>query len=180
MKKILLVTLLAFLSLGCSKQCPTKEILARVNNYEITKQEFLEEFKQSDMSRTDSAQARKEFLPVLINRILILQDAQKNNLDKDRNFLKMVQRFWEQSLLKVAIDKKTKQIAGSVVVNDKAIEVAYKNLVKEGKTDKPYESMYNQLKWEITKLKETEALNNWLSGLKNKATITVNQDLLNK
>ena len=114
----------------------------------------------------------------LINRKLILQDAEAGGLAKEPGFLKMIERFWEQSLLKLALDQKTKEIAGAAFVSDKVVEETYEKIRKEGKTDKTYDQMYNQIKWEITKLKETQMLNNWMSGLRNKAEIKVNKDLL--
>jgi hypothetical protein len=64
------------------------------------------------------------------------------------------------------------------VVNDKAIEEAYNRMFKEGKTTKTYDQMYNQLKWEITKLKESQRMNDWIAELHKDADIEVNYDLL--
>jgi len=88
----------------------------------------------------------------------------------------MIERFWEQSLLKVALDKKTKEVAGSVMVNDKEIAEAYDNLLKSGKTDKSYDQMYQQIKWEITRQKETQAMNEWVAQLRKKGEIKINLD----
>jgi len=179
MKKNLIFLCILILAAGC-RQAPrqVKQVLAKINDYDITKEEFQEEFKQSAFGRVDTLESRKEFLNNLINRKLILQDAQRKNLDKDKSFLKMIERFWEQSLLKLALDKKTKEIAGAALVSDKTIEETYQNMRKDGKTDKTYDQMYNQIKWEITKFKETQMLNNWVAGLRNKADIRVNKDLL--
>jgi len=179
MKRNLIILLSALIILGCSSKAQTKkEILVKINNYEITKEEFEQEFKSSNFSRVDTLESRKEFLQNLINRKLILQDAEAGGLDKDKGFLSMIERFWEQSLLKLALDQKTKEIAGAAFVSDKVVEATYEKIRKEGKTDKTYDQMYNQIKWEITKLKETQMLNNWMSGLRNKAEIKVNKDLL--
>lgn len=179
MKRNLIILLSALIIFGCNSKAQTKkEILVKVNNYEITKEEFEQEFKDSSFGRTDTPESRKEFLDNLINRKLILQDAEAGGLDKEPGFLKMIERFWEQSFLKLALDKKTKEIAGAAFVSDKVVEETYEKMRKEGKTDKTYDQMYNQIKWEITKLKETQMLNNWMSGLRNKAEIKVNEDLL--
>jgi len=179
MKNKIIFLFVIMLIAGCGCPLPKdKKVLAKINDYDITKEEFQEEFKQSAFGRVDTLESRKEFLNNLINRKLILQDAQRKNLDKDKSFLKMIERFWEQSLLKLALDKKTKQIAGAALVSDKTIEETYQKMSKDGKTDKTYDQMYNQIKWEITKLKETQMLSNWVSGLRNKADIRVNKDLL--
>ena len=179
MKKYIVLLLAVILTLGCGRAAKErKEILAKINNYEITLDEFEEEFKESAYGRNGSAQAKNDFLNNLINRKLILQDAQNKGLDKDRSFLKMIERFWEQSLLKLAIDKKTKEIAGSVMVNDREIEEAYNNLPQEVKAAKPYESMYQQIKWQLTRNKESQLLNDWIAQLHKKSEIKVNYDLL--
>lgn len=173
---VLFILLFVF---GCSGQSENKVILAKINNYKITHEEFEEEFKESSFGRTDTLESRKEFLNNLIDRKLILQDAQSKGLDKDKNFLKMIERFWEQSLLKIALDRKTKEIAGSgLLVTDKMIEEEYNRMVKEGKTDKTYDQMYSQIKWELTKGKESQLMNEWVSELHKKAEIKINYDLL--
>lgn len=177
MKKYFIL-LLALFVLGCQNQPKDKIVLAKINNYEITFDEFNEEFNESSYAADATVESKKDFLHNLINRKLILQDAQKKGLDKDKSFLKMIERFWEQSLLKLAIDKKTKEIAGSVMVNDREIEEAYNNLPQEAKAAKPYESMYQQIKWQLTRNKESQLLNDWIAQLHKKSEIKVKYDLL--
>ena len=111
MRKYLIIILAVLMIGGCKCQAKNKQVLARINNYEITKQEFNEEFKDSAYGVSDTEESRKSFLENLINRKLILQDAQRQGLDKDSAFLKSIERFWEQSLLKVMLDKKSKDIS---------------------------------------------------------------------
>ena len=111
MRRYLIITLAVLMIAGCKCQAKDKQILARINNYEITKQEFLEEFKGSAYGVSDTEESRKSFLDNLINRKLVLQEAQREGLDKDSAFLKSIERFWEQSLLKVMLDKKSKDIS---------------------------------------------------------------------
>lgn len=97
---------------GCTCPLPKdKKVLAKVNNYEITLDEFEQQFKESPYSRDNTLEARKDFLKVLIGRKLILQDAQAKGLDKEKEFLKMIERFWEQSLLKLSLQRKSQEIA---------------------------------------------------------------------
>jgi len=180
MKKIVLFLLIFIIFYGCGSKQKQKNIVARINNYEITLEEFEEEFENSIYGQQDNPEARQQFLDNLINRKLILQDAQRKGLDKDKEFLKMIERFWEQSLLKLVLDKKSKEIAGSTLVSDKEIREVYERMISEGKTDKSYEQMYHQIKWEITKLKETQLMNKWLEDLRKEAKIKINYDLIKK
>lgn len=124
MKKLLCLLVAAGLCAGC--QCPTtppsKDIVAKINNYEITRDEFEREFAESTYRHANTPQARREFLDNLINRKLILQDAQAQGLDKEQGFLKMIERFWEQSLLKMALDKKMKEMSSEGMRPEKQSE----------------------------------------------------------
>lgn len=113
MKNLALIFAVLVLSAGCSRCSQTQEIAVKVNNYEISRAEFEQEFKESSFAALDTPQSRKDFLENLVNRILILQDAQKQGLDKDPKFLKMVEKFWAQSLLRLAIEKKSKEFKDS-------------------------------------------------------------------
>jgi hypothetical protein len=176
MKKLALYVLL-FAFLGCEK-APMKPAVVTINNYSISLAEFDREFRDSPMAKKDTREARKQFLDMLINRKLILQEAQKLGLDKDAEFLKSIERFWEQSLLKAYLDRKTQEVAGQIFISDFAVEQAYKNLQAEGKTEKSYAEMYRTLKWDLARAKEAELMDKWLKDLKSKAAIEVNTGLL--
>lgn len=178
-RPILIFVMLAFIS-GCTRYDRPKDIVVKVNSYEISRAEFEQEFKDSSFGREDTAQSRREFLNNLIERILIVQDAQKSGLENDPQFLKMVEKFWIQSLLKLALEKKTKDFAGVSFVSDKAIEEAYQLMLKEGKTTKPPEEMYQQIKWSLMMAKESQMMNDWLGQLHENADIRINKDLILK
>jgi hypothetical protein len=169
----------AILLAGCCRAPQDeKDILASVNNYRITVKEFDEEFKAYSAGREDTPEARRKFLDTLIDRKLILQDAEKKGLTKDPGFLKMIEVVWEQSLLKIAINKKEKEIAGSIQVSDREIKEAYNGLVKEGRTNAPYDRLYQQIKWDLAKGKQSKEMNGWVADLRKKASIKVKSEFL--
>lgn len=178
MKRYLIIIAILLSIPGCAGEPEDKTILARINNYEITQERFKKEFMESPLSRTDTAEARKAFLDNLIDRKLILQYAQSQGLDRHEDFLRLIEKFWEQSLLKITLDKKSKEIANSVRVSDREIEEMYKKMLAEGKTDKLYEEIYAEIKWKIIKSKESQMINTWLEELRKKADIKTNLDLL--
>lgn len=182
MRKYAIILLSGLFILGCMNRPEgnSREILVKINNYEISKGEFEEEFKFSYYGNTDTLESRREFLNNLINRKLILQNAQSRGLDKTKSFLKMIERFWEQSLLKLALDRKNNEIAGYTFVSDKEVKDAYEALSKEGKADKPYDQMYQPIKWQLTKQKESQMISDWLSGLRKNADIKICGDLVSK
>jgi hypothetical protein len=157
-----------------------EDYVVKINNYTISKQEFIEEFQASAFAKNSTTESRREFLDLLIQRKLVLQDAQAKGLDKDKEFLKSIERFWEQSLLKRAVDKKSQEVTGSIFIPDSAVETVYNRLKSEGKADKPYDQMYKQIKWSLTQFQESQAVKKWIAELYKKAQIKINPDLVIK
>lgn len=122
-----------------------KDIVVTVNNYSITRDEFESEFKASAYGETDTPGSRQDFLNTLIDRKLILQYAQKEGLDKEMNFLKSIEKFWEQSLLKAALDRKTREIESKITAPD----------------------------WTARRAEEAKQMSDWMSELRQKARITL-------
>ncbi len=179
MKRLLFLIAVALFSAGCCKAPDTKQpIIVKIGNYEITKAEFEQEFKDSYFAANDTLESRKEFLDNLVNRKLILQDAQAKGLDKDPKFLKLIEKAWEQAVLRVALEKKARENAGKIFVSDKSINEVYQDMVKEKKTDKSLAEMYNQIKMEITKLMEAQAMAKWVSALRENVEIRIKYNLL--
>jgi len=182
MKKIvsaifLLVIIFMLFKLKAPKQ---EDYLVKINNYTITLQEFNEEFRDSAYAKNNTPESKREFLNMLIRRKLVLQDAQARGLDKDKEFLKSIERFWEQSLLKRAMDQKSQEITGSASIPDSVVQTIYNKLKSEGKADKPYEQMYSQIKWSLTQIQESQAINKWLVSLYKKAEIKINPAYVSK
>lgn len=122
-----------------------KDVVVSINDYKVTRGEFESEFKDSAYGAVDTPESRRTFLSALIDRKLILQYAQKEGFDKETHFLKAIEKFWEQSLLKVVLDKKTIEIASQTVGAD----------------------------WETQRAEETKKMNDWMSGLRRGSRITV-------
>jgi hypothetical protein len=174
------VLLLCITLLGCGGS-PVKEskVLVQINDYKVTLEEFNEGFSQSAFSSRDDAEAaRGEYLDNMINQKVILLDAQKKNIDKQKDFLRSIERFWEQSLLTVAMGNKTREITGSVRVSEEQIRKLYDQMAKEGIATKPYQEMYAQIRWQAEKQIEAQLLNAWMNDLRKNAKIVIDKSLL--
>ena len=104
----LLICLSVILISGCLMPVSQK-VVARVNSYLITQEDFDEAYNNSSHDPSTAAQSRQAFLNNMINQKLILLDAQAHGLDKNKEFLKMVENFWQQSLLTMALKEKSKE-----------------------------------------------------------------------
>ena len=153
-RKVLLGVLVAFLFVsGCGPKPGTrtdKDWVVSINDYQISRAEFESEFKDSAYGAVDTPESRRNFLNALIDRKLILQYAQKEGFDKEKPFLKAIEKFWEQSLLKVVLDRKT-------------IEIASKT---------------SAAGWEAQRAEETKKMNVWVGELRKRARITISDGAL--
>lgn len=172
-----LLFLFAFV-IGCAQKDPGKQILARINNYEISKEEFEVEFRASIFGAQDTPGSRKEFLNHLINQKLILQDAQKNGLDRTRGFLGAIENFWEQTLLRTALEQKMEKLAGSFSVTEQEVRSLYNRRLGSGFFNTTYDNAAPMLRREITRNKETQALSAWIDKLHSNAKVEINEGLL--
>jgi peptidyl-prolyl cis-trans isomerase C len=180
MKSVPYLALLFLLTMvmACAQKEAGEKVLARINNYEIGKDEFKREFKESIFGAQDTEVARREFLNHLINQKLILQDAQRRGLDKTRGFLGAIENFWEQTLLRTALEQKIEGLAGSFAIPEQEVRSLYNRRMEAGVINTSYEKASSLLRREISKSKETQALSFWIDGLRKKAKIRINEDLL--
>lgn len=117
---------LSFFGYGCCKperSLPEDKVLARINNYTMT----VDDFRGSARAIGGT---KEEVLEELITRNILLQEAQKQNFDKDKAFMKEIERYWEQTLLKLLIKKKTAEFSAAFKGDQKKVESAMNNWVK--------------------------------------------------
>ena len=136
-----------------SDESPGDSPVVTVNNYTITKDEFESEFKNSSFASVDTPESRQNFLNTLVDRKLLLQYAQPEGLDKEQAFLKTIEKFWEQSLLKVALDRKTREMES--------------------------QSQEEALNWEDKIALEAKMMNDWMNELRKNARIVIKDAALN-
>ena len=124
-KNIFIISVIFLLFIcGCAKK--EKEVI-KINDIEITREEFEAAFKSSSLADEGEAK-RKEFLDIFISRKLMLVEAQRLGLDKDPKFLQNVQLFWEQSLLKLVLEKKMNELSLVINVDNKEVIDFYDKL----------------------------------------------------
>ena len=152
-----------------------KPFAIKINNFTMTKQEFDNYFNKMNVSGNDTPAERKKILDILISKKLILQEAEREGLDKSREFLNSLQDYYEQLLFKLIADKKSKELGSKVAVSDNEIKQYYEQLEKKNLITKPLKEVYNQLKWQIFRRKQKQVLDKWLAGLRRKADIEINE-----
>ena len=133
MMTALFILITIFLASGCSGKKGHERVVASINNYNMTIEDFNYESKEIlNLERVlDSMPAtREEMLDALITKEILVQEAVKENLDKEKEFMKAIELYWEQTLLKNMLSRKSEEIAKGIVVYENEISCYYENMKK--------------------------------------------------
>ena len=187
MKKGLLFPFLLALSFSlfcCSQeQAEKKEILAKINDYELTLKDF--EFQLVDELEMDqdfklTREARKEFLDQLIRKELLIQEAKRLKLDRRKNFVRTIERYWESTLIRDLMDLKGKEISKRTVVSQEEVESRYEKMKKSDPGLAPFKDMQEKIAGQIMEEKKRKRLVAWINELRKDARIQIDRELLFK
>lgn len=152
-KMICLVLAAAALALcfqGCSQQQRDKEVIATIGSYSLYRDDFISELSLYPPEYRQKA-TKEQILDGIIQKKILLLEAQRLGLDRDPQFMKMVERFWEQSLLRSLLDMRSEEILSGIPETDKDRNA-----------------------------KAGEALKTWIEDLEEKAPVKINADALEK
>lgn len=178
---VIFMLLGVFLIAGCECRSAQKSPVAiKIGSTDVTAGEFEAAFRQALHTGEDTGQARREFLDTYVMRMLLLKEAEKLGLDRDPAFLKDVEYFWQQSLIKLVLDRKTKELlAGRITITDGDVRDYYHENKDKYFKDKELSSVYDQIRWIILNNRQKEAVSDWLRDLKNAAKVEIDYKLLN-
>lgn len=109
---IVMLLVLVSVIAGCPQKKAEKETVATIGKYHIYKEDLLSEAELYPPQYLKKI-SKEQFLDNLIEKKILLIEAQHQGLDKKPEFLKMIERFWEQSLLRSLLDEKSRQIRSS-------------------------------------------------------------------
>ncbi len=172
------VLLMPFLMTGCGKKQAGEPAAIRINNFSMSPQEFEESFQEYKIGE-DTPENRANYLNNLITRKVILLEAQRMGLDTQKDFLRSIENFWEQSLLTVVIDAKTREFLDGLPVTEREIQDYYEQWSAENPDKRrPLEEVRSLVAWRVKAAKESKALEDWTDGLIQKAKITVDKQAL--
>ncbi len=89
---------------------PEKKAALVINGKIVTVDEFAALVSSQSMHPLD----RKDFINSLITRELLIRESQKEGIDKEETFRRSIQNFYEQSLIKLLMDRKFSSLQVSV------------------------------------------------------------------
>jgi len=133
---------------GCAKKAPQKEVIATIGNYCLYKEDLLSEVSLYPPEYRNKL-SKEDILGDIIQKKVLLMEAQREGLDRNPEFMKMIERFWEQSLLRSLLNKKSQETLSSIPESD---------------TDRNH--------------KASEAIRSWIAGLEKDTKININRQAL--
>ncbi len=187
MKKKPFCLLLLVLSLYLFCCSPEKKeagkILAKINNYALTIQEFqyqlAAELEFSDDYKL-TKEAKKEFLERLIRKELLIQEAKKQQLDRREKFVKAIERYWEATLIRDLMEMQGKEIRKRILIPWEKIEIRYQEMKLAEKKLPSLSVIKEDIVADLEEKKGTAMLEGWINDLRKNAKININQELLDQ
>jgi peptidyl-prolyl cis-trans isomerase C len=169
---IIAIYLLAGCSPGTSN--PEKKIIAQINKYKMTVEDLrydLKNFTHDEAGFLKTESGRKQYIDNLIEKEVLLQEAQHKGIDREKDFMKSIESYWEQALLRVLLERKAKEISLSTRVHNSEIEEYYRS----SEEALPFSKVKDEIKNAIKQKKETDAMSAWIEGLKKSSDIKVDK-----
>ena len=163
---------------GCGSRAEKKSAAIKIDNINITANEYAEAFKNSPYASSDTPEARKEFLNNFITRMLIFREAERIGMDKNPEFLNSIQFFWQQSLLKLMLDRKIKELSLYIRVDDREIKDYYQANAAVEFSGRDLPAVYDEIKWIVLNKKQKTLMDDWINSLRSASKIDVNYRLL--
>jgi len=177
MRLLIWIALISFVA-GCSPGNKAGDkVVAQINKYKMTGEDLRYEFKNApydEVAFLKTEKGRKQYLEGFIEKEVLLQEAQHLGIDREKDFMKSIESYWEQALLKILLERKSKEISGLIHVYDNEMEEYYRNSGEK----QPFAKVKNEIRDIIKQKKETEAMNAWIEELKKKSYIKVNEEVL--
>lgn len=172
--------LLIVMLIGCSSNKKSEDkVVAQINKYKMTVDDLKYEIKNSPYDEANllkTENGKRQYLDRLIEKETLLQEAQHQGIDKEKDFMRSIENYWEQTLLRILLERKSKEISSVIYVYDNEIAEYY----RDSGEDAPLSEVKNEISDIIKQKKETEAMNAWIDDLKNRSYIKVDEEVLNE
>ena len=178
-----------FLLSGCgqnSADAGSEKPAVIINKLQLSSGELQKELQETSWfqdSDEELAAENPEWLKRLIERELLVQEAQRQGLDRQPDFMTTIERFWKEALIKTLLIRKGQEIASQIHIYEPEIEARYKQMAAEKKDGTPLESLSElreEIRREIRARKENEAMDQWIHELQEKAHIVINREAISK
>lgn len=177
--KISVVCVMVSFLAGCSCGAGEgdKRVAAQVNNYRMSAEDLryeLDNIPYDELDLLETKKGREQYMDRLLEKEVLLQEAQRLGLDREKDFMKSIESYWEQALLKLLLQRKSREIAGAMHVYGNEIEEYYRDSGEK----LPLSKVEADIERTIRQEKETEAMDAWIKDLKKKSYIKIDEDIV--
>ena len=104
---------IACLCFGCGQKPKEEKVVARVNDYVMTVKDLEEEIRNAPYVAEEVRDLEK-VLDLAVRKQVLIQEAQRQGLDRKKSFMETIERYWEQALIKELLQKETGRIYENV------------------------------------------------------------------
>ncbi|MBW1681262.1 MAG: hypothetical protein JRF59_08325 [Deltaproteobacteria bacterium] len=185
MKKALFILAIsaacAFAACGDHGDGPKEEILARINDYELPLKVYETQLRQdlelkNDFKLTEGA--KRDFLERMIRKELLIQEAVRLRLDREEDFVRAIERYWESTLIRSLMERKGREIMDRTVVTEEEIRARYEKIRRENPAAPGFDLVRDRIRKTLLEERRSAGLKAWIDGLKKAAHIEINYELL--
>lgn len=181
---VLLSAFIGMLSTGCGNEGTSSEAMSKenialeINGNIITMEEFtalirLENAVNPEFDLTPDKQ--KEFINYLIRREVLIREASRRELDRENDFLRTIERYWESTLIRNLMTRKSQELKKCVLVLDTDIKAFYE--ANKTDTTPPLETVKEEIRNQLLTEKINERIAGWEQALVQSAKIYKNPQL---
>ncbi len=127
---IVLAACMALAPLGCSekKKSEADPAIVEINDAQILLKDFEREVTTAahrDPTLRLTEGSLETLLESMIDRKVLIQEAMRLGLSENERFLETIKAYWEQTLIRELIDKKTAEWAGKTFVTEDEVQRHY-------------------------------------------------------
>ncbi len=155
-----------------------------INQLRLTKSDLQEELKtRLLMPYSSESKDEKEpaWLDQLIDRELLVQEAQRLGLDREQDFMRTIEHFWKQALIKQLINHKGREINAGLHIYEPQIEAYYKKMAQEkGSAIEPLSVLRKEIIRMLQEETADKAMEDWITDLRKRAQISVDHEAVEK
>ncbi len=180
-KPIALLLIVLSFSACAQKEEDSGKVLAKVNEFTLLQSEYKALLAQEAEYEPDfklTRENRERFLNELIHKELLIQEAKRLKLDRREKFVRAIERYWEATLIRDLMEEKGREIGATTFITQKEIDTCDPKLYPVEKENTSPEELKVRITARLKEDKKCQRLKKWIEGLKEKADIQINKDLL--
>ncbi len=106
---LVVIAVAVFVVYNIKQEEPKGEALAKINDYVLTVEDFKDEMLHSPYTVSNMVN-KEELLDLIVRREILIQEAQEQGLDKKKDFMRTIERYWKQTLVKELLEQKSEQL----------------------------------------------------------------------